>query len=138
MPRTTPSKRNKKTSARRNIGLEKKYHKVGSPPGFGIGMGSKVLGGQESLIVENFRTGKQVRVKGKQRKLKENVARAVTKSANLKFEPADKFRKRMRSIMKEEERKTKPPRVPVKSRGRARGGMRGGGIGSGPFGPRIR
>ena len=137
MPRKSPAKRNTKTAAKRNIRLERKIDKVGTPPGFGIGMGSKVKGGPESVIVENFRNRKQVRVKGKQRNLKENVAKAVTKSANQKFEPADKFRKRMRSIMKEEERKTKPPRVPVKSRGRASSGLRGG-VGSGPFGPRIR
>ena len=133
--RTRPSQRNKKTAANRNRRLEKVMNKVGTPPGYKSGMGSMRQRGPEVPIVENTRTGAQTRIRGKVRKYKENVVKAIDKGNKKPTEPKDKFMKRMRA----EVAKSKPnkPKVPVKRSG-SRGGRIVGGLGGGPFGPRIR
>jgi hypothetical protein len=126
MPKNT-----KKTPKSAGAKLGRKAKKVGTPPGWRLGSGVTKKG-KATLVVADDLAVRAATVKGKKRNMKENVARAITKAKNtpfnkgIKFEPRDKFMKRMRA--QEAATAPKKPKVPVKRSG-SRGGMRGGGLG---------
>jgi hypothetical protein len=109
------------TASNRNIKLEKKLSKVGAPPGYQTGMGSKVKGGKETVIVMNMGSGNAAKIKGSLRNTKENIVKAIAKADKVKYETPSAYKARMK---KEKLAASKPAtKVPVKSTGR---GMRGG------------
>lgn len=81
--------RNTKTSANRNIKLETKMSKTGTPPGYKWGMGSKTKGGKETLIVASTGKGSSVgnaaKIKGPLRNTKENTVKAIAKVENKPY-----------------------------------------------------
>ena len=114
------------TAANRNIKLEKKLSKIGAPPGYKTGMGSKVQGGKETAIVMNVGSGNAAKIKGPVKSTKENIVKAVAKADKTKYETPSAYKARMK---KEKLAESKPAvKVPVKPRGGLRGG---GGLGGG-------
>ena len=101
--------RNTKTSANRNIKLENKMTKVGTPAGYRWGMGSQGKGKKESLIVVSVGKGSSMgaaKIKGPMRTLKENTVKAISKADKLPYESPAKFKQRIiAELMKNPSRK---------------------------------
>ena len=128
---TDPALTKKKlyTSSNRNVKLEKKLSKIGTPPGYKTGMGSKIKGGKETAIVMNMSSGNAAKIKGSLRNTKENIVKAIAKADKTKYETPSAYKARMK---KEQLAASRPAtKVPVKPKN-GRGGLRGGmGFGGG-------
>jgi hypothetical protein len=85
----------KKTSANRDIKLETKMSKVGTPTGYRWGLVSQGMGKKESIAVINMLTRDGSKIKGPSKTLKENTVKAIFKADKLPYESPAKFKQRI-------------------------------------------